>query len=580
MTDPIATPKNKKILFWVCSFAWIALTLAGYSVYRHSVKRFHQEAQQTIVHSIRTAGGDSGYRKAMVAIQNLAGSELPAYIDLGEQEEVEERLDEAASRFSPQAAITLLNKDGTVLARRGNSPVPLESIIPLAEVSGIDTGLLIPVKGEIFAVFSDQLMFFQDNVARIKVCLPTGVNSPLGSYLMVFILWSVLLAPGLIAVGVLVSKFAGHRSQTRAVRRAGEEKARDMLQLFSQLQALYSRKDRQENAFGQYILSHLIAKGGMAELFIAKKVGQYGFEKTVVLKKILPHLSDQAEFIAMFIEEAKRSAILDHSNIVRTDDFGEIAQTDDHGREKKEYFISMEFVQGKNLQELLKELGRAFPIDASCFIASQVCRGLEYAHGKGIIHRDISPHNIMISFEGDVKITDFGISKASTDISLTQTGVIKGHIGYMSPEQIQAKELGPQTDIYSLGIVFYEMLSGRKLYKFGSLIEAVNLIPVTEIAPIQTIVPGISNELNHIVMTCLEKDRSERFQHIGQVAERLEDHMRDATVVYSRSDLAKFMKQHFKETHITKTGGQLNASLVWQVSRHIVDSAVANTSEG
>jgi tRNA A-37 threonylcarbamoyl transferase component Bud32 len=210
-------------------------------------------------------------------------------------------------------------------------------------------------------------------------------------------------------------------------------------------------------SYGPYKLLSKLAVGGMAEVFRAKRAGVEGFEKVVAVKRILPHLSDNKEFVDMFIDEAKMVAGLTHPNIVQIFDLGKI---------DKSYYIAMEYVHGRDLRTILrraKEKGLRLPLDLSVFIVAQVCSSLEFAHRKKdeqarpmmIVHRDVSPQNILISFEGDVKLTDFGIAKAATKATSTDVGALRGKLLYMSPEQAWGKAMDRRSDLFSLGIVFY-----------------------------------------------------------------------------------------------------------------------------
>ena len=218
-------------------------------------------------------------------------------------------------------------------------------------------------------------------------------------------------------------------------------------------------------AFGKYYLVDKIAVGGMAEIFKAKQFGPGGFEKVLVVKRILSHLSEDPDFVKMFHDEAMISSKLNHSNIVHVYEFGKI---------RNNYFLAMEYCEGKDLKTVMKkcqELGRPLPIEYAAYIIHEVCKGLDYAHRKkdendqemNILHRDISPSNIMISYdEGEVKIADFGIAKAQDASYHTKAGVLKGKFEYMSPEQASGLPVDRRADIYACGIVFYEMLTIQK----------------------------------------------------------------------------------------------------------------------
>ena len=296
---------------------------------------------------------------------------------------------------------------------------------------------------------------------------------------------------------------------------------------------------------GPYLLTKKIAKGGMAELFIADYIREDGFRRTVAIKKILPHLSENQDFIKMFIREARLAALLQHPNIVQIIDFGKIQNA---------YLIAMEYIAGKNLGEIMAQLKEGLPVDLSIFLIMKICMGLKYSHTKTddrsgeylhIVHRDISPQNMLISFLGEVKIADFGISKARSEPSLTQAGVIKGKLSYLSPEQVMGQDVDHQADIYALGLVFYEILSYKKVYQFDNHIEAIRSIPKKEIPPLISLRPDIPDELNRIVMKCLEKDKKLRYQTVQEIHDDLMILRNKLNITYDASNLADFMRKNF-----------------------------------
>ena len=218
--------------------------------------------------------------------------------------------------------------------------------------------------------------------------------------------------------------------------------------------------------FGKYLLLEKMAAGGMAELYRAKTIGVQGLEKLIAIKKILPHLAKEKELTGSFIDEAKLAALLNHQDIVKIYDFGSMEDS---------YFISMEFLFGKDLRALFgkaKEKGRPLSIEYALYVMSRVCSGLDYAHklkdfqGKplNIIHGDISPQNVFVTYEGDVKILDFGIAKAASQSTITQYGMIKGKVAYMSPEQAAGKPVDRRSDIFSTGILLYEAVTGTRMF--------------------------------------------------------------------------------------------------------------------
>jgi serine/threonine protein kinase len=218
--------------------------------------------------------------------------------------------------------------------------------------------------------------------------------------------------------------------------------------------------------FGKYFLLERINMGGMAEVFRAKAYGVEGFERLVAVKKILPSISEDKEFIRMFIDEAKIAVQLSHANI---------AQVFDLGRVGGSYYIALEHVHGRDLRALYdrcREKSAPMPVAQACFIIQKVCEGLDYAHNKrhengdelGLVHRDVSPQNVLVSFEGEVKIIDFGIAKAAGRCSRTQAGILKGKFAYMSPEQERGQAINRRSDVFSTGIVLYELLTGKRMF--------------------------------------------------------------------------------------------------------------------
>jgi serine/threonine protein kinase len=285
-----------------------------------------------------------------------------------------------------------------------------------------------------------------------------------------------------------------------------------------------------DDAYGPYRLIDRVAVGGMAEVFKAKRSGVEGFEKVVAVKRILPHLSDNQEFVDMFVNEAKMVAGLTHPNIVQIFDLGRI---------DKSYYIAMEYVHGHDLRTILKrakEKGMRMPLDLSLHIVNEVCAALEYAHRKKddkgrpmqIVHRDVSPQNIMISFEGDVKLTDFGIAKAATKAGNTDRGALRGKLLYMSPEQAWGQPIDRRSDLYSLGIVLYEMITDRKPFLGGSTeLSILEAVRQGEIAPPRGANPRIPESLENVVMKALAKDADARYQDAAEMHRGLERVLRE-----------------------------------------------------
>jgi len=303
--------------------------------------------------------------------------------------------------------------------------------------------------------------------------------------------------------------------------------------------------------FGSYILLDKIAVGGMAEIWRARTVGGIGgFERTVALKCILAPYTENEEFKAMFVEEARIASTLNHSNIVRITNFGSI---DD------KYYHEMEFVDGKSLRQIVKkarDLGVDLPIDCVSYIIGEVCKGLNYAHMKHdpvtnqhlrIIHRDVSPQNIMISYSGEVKIIDWGIAKAVSNMDQTRAGVLKGKFGYMSPEQTAGIPLDLRSDIFSTGIVFYESLCGRRLFVAENEIATLKKIQDCDIISPSHINGNIDANLEKIVLKSLARDREERYQTCQQLYNDINTYMNTNYPSFSFDKLASFVKQIFSQ---------------------------------
>ena len=275
----------------------------------------------------------------------------------------------------------------------------------------------------------------------------------------------------------------------------------------------------QPSKFGKYYLYERIAVGGMAEIYKAKMYGVDGFEKNMVVKQILPQYAKHKEFIQMFIDEAKICVTLSHGNIVPVYELGQIDGI---------YFISMEHVDGKNLGELLDsgiEEEKPLSVPHALFIASEILAGLDYAHRKtndqgepqAIVHRDVSPQNILISFEGEVKIVDFGIARAATKMHATEAGVIKGKFGYMSPEQALGKEVDARSDVFAAGILLYEMLTLERLFAGGTEVNTLERVKRADVPTPSRTNPNLPPQLDGIVFKALARKQSDRYQSAGEM---------------------------------------------------------------
>jgi len=306
--------------------------------------------------------------------------------------------------------------------------------------------------------------------------------------------------------------------------------------------------DFEPRQFGKYQLLDKIAVGGMAELYRAKVTREYGFEKQVAIKKILPHLSDEGNLVKSFIDEAKLAALLQHENIVQIYDFGKM---------DGEYFIAMEYLFGKDLRKLTsKTIEKAVPIDLenTLYVISRLCAGLDYSHNlkdlKGkplnIIHRDINPQNIFITYDGQVKIIDFGIAKAASHNSTTHEGLIKGKLAYMSPEQAKGDPIDHRSDIFSTGIILYELLAGQRMFQ-GEAIQIYAQVRDAAYKPLESLVPDLPARLHDVVQHALAKEPDERYQSCGEMLADLEECIFELSFRPNARRFASCVKDLFKQ---------------------------------
>ncbi|HEV8267197.1 MAG TPA: protein kinase, partial [Thermoanaerobaculia bacterium] len=283
--------------------------------------------------------------------------------------------------------------------------------------------------------------------------------------------------------------------------------------------------------------------GGMAEVFKARMRGEEGFEKIVAIKRILPHMADNDDFITMFVDEAKLAAQLTHNNIIHIYDLGKVDAY---------HYIAMEYVDGKDLRSILKmgqERGYPLPPELALFVASKIANALDYAHrrmgmdGKelNLVHRDVSPQNILISFEGDIKLCDFGIAKAATKVSQTQTGALKGKLQYMSPEQAWGKKIDRRTDIFSLGIVLFEMLTGERLFTGDTDLTILEQVRDARVVAPSTRNADVPKKVDQIVLKALAKNAQERYQNASEMEKEINAVLYSYQPTPGPADLAIYM---------------------------------------
>ncbi len=301
--------------------------------------------------------------------------------------------------------------------------------------------------------------------------------------------------------------------------------------------------------FGNYEILRKIAAGGMAEVFLAKQTGIGGFERLVCIKRILPHLGEQDDFINMFQDEARIAANLVHPNI---------AQIYDIGRVQGSYYIAMEYVRGEDLRRIYNQevaRGRAMPLEPAAQVIMGAAAGLDIAHRQtsidgrplGIVHRDVSPQNILVTYDGHVKIVDFGVAKASGKLAETRIGVLKGKYSYMSPEQAAGDPIDARTDIFALGITLYEVTTGVRLFKRETELETLHAVIDCKVTKPSEIVPKYDREFEAILMKALAHDPDDRFQTAGDLREALEKYLVKRGQATGASALGPYMQDLFAE---------------------------------
>ncbi len=301
--------------------------------------------------------------------------------------------------------------------------------------------------------------------------------------------------------------------------------------------------------FGAYTLVKKLATGGMAEIWLARQRGLAGFNRFVVIKKILSHLAEQKTFRDMFLDEARTCAALSHPNIVQVYDLGRVDES---------YFIAMEFISGENLAAIAwrgMKRSHPFPPYYAARVIADACKALHYAHHlKGtdghplhIVHRDISPQNILVTYEGEVKIVDFGIAKAASKSEVTKTGMLKGKFSYMSPEQCLGSAVDNRSDIFALGILLYELCTGKRLFKHESELMILEMITKRSVVAPSQVAASISAGLEDIIMKALEKDPRRRFQNSQEMQFALEEYLRDEGHQTTNADIAAYMRGLFAD---------------------------------
>jgi serine/threonine protein kinase len=298
---------------------------------------------------------------------------------------------------------------------------------------------------------------------------------------------------------------------------------------------------------GKYRVLHRIAFGGMAEIYLARASGIQGFEKYVVLKRILPQFAENHQLIRMFLQEARLAAILDHANI---------AQVHDIGEEGGVFFFTMEYLHGEDVRVMAKKLaatGELIPLQHALHIVIDAAAGLHFAHEKrgsdgtplGIVHRDLSPSNVVVTYAGGVKVVDFGVAKIATDPELSGNQSLKGKLAYMSPEQVSRGTVDRRSDVFALGIVLYELTVGQRLFKGTDEVETLRAVVEMKVRRPSEAVPGYPADLERIVLKALERAPERRYQSAREMQVDLEAFARDGKLEISSAALAEWMETTF-----------------------------------
>lgn len=331
---------------------------------------------------------------------------------------------------------------------------------------------------------------------------------------------------------------------------------------------------------GQYYLMEKIAQGGMAEIFKGLSYDVHGIKKTVCIKKILPHIIASHEFIDSLIDEAKIAVKLIHGNIAQTYDLGKVAD---------DYFMVMEYVDGKSLSQINKrcqQKGDVIPVQYLVYFISEILSGLDYIHRRTdesgvplhIVHRDMSPQNIMVSYSGTVKIIDFGIAKAGVKVGATESGILKGKFAYMSPEQAYGDEIDHRSDIFSVGIMLHEMLTGRRLFKGTDSRETIRNVRKSKVDAPSAINPSLPEELDVITMKALAKDRRHRYSSASDMRDALLKFLHTSFPEFKASDASVFVQKLFSEDYSSVERSEVDSKTPYLIIDRS-NSALLNDSQ-
>ncbi|MFI5308234.1 MAG: serine/threonine protein kinase [Polyangiales bacterium] len=328
----------------------------------------------------------------------------------------------------------------------------------------------------------------------------------------------------------------------------------------------------------KYRVIKRLEAGGMAEVYLGEAVSVQGFKKRVAIKRVLPHLAQNESFIEMFLDEARLSARLNHANIVSVFDISKREDT---------YFLIMEFVEGVNLKRIMESLtkrGQRMPLGEAIFLCIEACRGLSYAHeladdtgtALGIVHRDISPPNIMVTQRGEVKLADFGLAKASTQIQTTDPGVVKGKFSYLSPEATLGDAVDARADIFALGIVLWEMLAGKRLFWGENDYATVKLVQKANVPRLAPLNREVDEAFEEVLLKALARDKNARYQNARDFGGALSDYLYRHQLNVTSYDLANLVKSVTND-ELRSTGDEL--SLIDRLIQEELDESVGIGSQ-
>jgi hypothetical protein len=501
--------RSRKIAL-VCLAVWLAGNAVGYIIYR----------------STEDQTRDEFYRIGTTATRNLSQEGSPLVLEKDVL-----MLNLATRALEKNEAVALaavLDHQGQILARTGPEEL-VRQLKPLLEkpligtLDGVGFSGLVASGGKELILFSQPITYSKVDIGKAVVALwAQSLQQSSERAKSIF-------GSGIVAITFLMVAFLLWYDRSQ------KKKALERIQ-----------RMKSEDAIGPYHLISKVAQGGMAELYLADCLREDGFRRRVAVKRILPHFTSNEDFVQMFIREARLAALLQHPNIVQVFDYGKVEDIS---------FIAMEYIDGKNLGQVIAETKTGLPIEPAVFVFSEICKGLEYSHTRvddqtgeplNLVHRDISPQNILVSYQGEVKISDFGISKAKTEPNLTQTGKLKGKLMYLAPEQLTGENVDHRLDLYALGLVFYQTLTGSFAYQFDSEVEAIKNIPTITIEPLKSRKAGVPEQLDRIVMRCLEKNVTSRYQSAAAILADLTAFRREQQITFDSADLAALLKDKFK----------------------------------